>query len=53
VADPPAIDLLTGSAEVRRTIDGGGSIGELVAGFGPFERAFAEHRRAALIADYP
>ena len=53
VADPPAIDLLTGSADVRRTLDGGGSIRDLCAGFTPFERAFAEHRRAALIADYP
>jgi uncharacterized protein YbbC (DUF1343 family) len=53
VADPPAIDLLTGNADVRRTIDGGGSIGALIAGFEPFERAFAEHRRAALISDYP
>lgn len=53
VADPPAIDLLTGSADVRKTIDGGASVGELVASFAPFEGAFAEHRRAALIADYP
>jgi uncharacterized protein YbbC (DUF1343 family) len=54
VADPPAIDLLTGSAEVRLTIDGDkGSIGALVAGFAPFEQAFAERRRAALLPDYP
>jgi uncharacterized protein YbbC (DUF1343 family) len=60
VTDPPAIDLLTGSAEVRLTIDGDGgkgngkgSIGALVASFAPFEQAFAERRRAALLPDYP
>jgi uncharacterized protein YbbC (DUF1343 family) len=52
VADPPAIDLLTGSDDVRRAIDAGGSLAELVATFAPFEQAFAERRRPALIADY-
>ena len=52
VADPPAIDLLTGGGEVRRTVDANGSLGELVATFAPFEREFAEHRRPALLRDY-
>jgi uncharacterized protein YbbC (DUF1343 family) len=52
VADPPAIDLLTGSGEVRRAIDAGGSLGDLVGTFAPFERAFADHRRPALLSDY-
>jgi uncharacterized protein YbbC (DUF1343 family) len=49
VADPPAIDLLTGSDDVRRAIDAGGSLADLAATFAPFERAFAEHRRPALL----
>ena len=52
VADPPAIDLLTGGGDVRRAVDADGSLGELVATFAPFERAFAERRRPALLADY-
>jgi uncharacterized protein YbbC (DUF1343 family) len=52
VADPPAIDLLTGSAAARRAIDAGASIEDLVAGFAPFEREFAERRRAALLPEY-
>ena len=52
VADPPAIDLLTGGGEVRRTVDANGSLGELVATFAPFEREFAEQRRPALLRDY-
>jgi uncharacterized protein YbbC (DUF1343 family) len=52
VADPPAIDLLTGSDEVRRAIDAGTTLGELCATFAPFERAFAEQRRPALVPDY-
>ena len=52
VADPPAIDLLTGGGEVRRAVDANASLGELVATFGPFEREFAERRRPALLPDY-
>ena len=52
VADPSAIDLLTGSGDVRRTVDANGSLGELVASFNPFEREFAELRRPALLLDY-
>jgi uncharacterized protein YbbC (DUF1343 family) len=52
VADPPAIDLLTGGGDVRRTIDANASLGELVATFSPFEREFAELRRPALLPDY-
>ena len=33
VADPPAIDLLTGSDAVRTAIDAGASLDDLVAGF--------------------
>jgi uncharacterized protein YbbC (DUF1343 family) len=56
VADPPAIDLLTGSAEVRAAIERGAPIDESEAGlfgsFVAFERAFAELRRPALLPDY-
>jgi uncharacterized protein YbbC (DUF1343 family) len=52
VADPPAIDLLTGSAEVRNAIEAGAAIADLEAMFVPFERAFAELRRPALMPDY-
>jgi uncharacterized protein YbbC (DUF1343 family) len=52
VADPPAIDLLTGSGAVRRAIEQGASLTEIGATFAPFEREFAERRRPALIADY-
>ena len=52
VADPPAIDLLTGGGDVRRTVDGNASLGDLVATFAPFEREFAELRRPALLPDY-
>jgi uncharacterized protein YbbC (DUF1343 family) len=52
VADPPAIDLLTGGGDVRRSVDANGSLRELVATFAPFEQAFAERRRPALISDY-
>ncbi len=52
VADPPAIDLLTGSGEVRRAIDANRPLGDLVGTFAPFERAFAEHRRPALMPEY-
>jgi len=52
VADPPAIDLLSGGDDVRRTVDASAPLGQLVATFAPFERAFAERRRPALLPDY-
>ena len=52
VTDPPAIDLLTGDDRVRRAIDGGASLGDLLAEDAGFERTFAEVRRPALLADY-
>jgi uncharacterized protein YbbC (DUF1343 family) len=52
VADPPAIDLLTGSAEVRTAIDAGAAIADIEARFVPFERAFAELRQPALMPEY-
>jgi uncharacterized protein YbbC (DUF1343 family) len=59
VSDPPAIDLLTGSAFVRRALDGAAStanvadvVGEIVADLSPFERAFAERRRPHLLPEY-
>ena len=52
VADPPAIDLLTGSAAARRGIDAGASLDELAAGFATFERAFIERRAPHLLSEY-
>ena len=52
VADPPAIDLLTGGGDVRAAVDADASLGELVARFSGFEREFAERRRPALLPDY-
>ena len=52
VADPPAIDLLTGSSQVRFAIDAGAPITEIEAAFAPFERQFAELRQPALIPEY-
>jgi uncharacterized protein YbbC (DUF1343 family) len=52
VADPPAIDLLTGGGDVRRAVDADASLGDLVATFSGFERDFAERRRPALLPDY-
>jgi uncharacterized protein YbbC (DUF1343 family) len=52
VADPPAIDLLTGSAAARAVIESGGSVADLVASFAPFERDFAEKRRPYLLPEY-
>jgi uncharacterized protein YbbC (DUF1343 family) len=52
VAAPPAIDLLTGSDEVRRAIERGASGDELAASFAAFEREFAGYRRPALIPEY-
>lgn len=48
VEHPPAIDLLTGSDEVRRAIDAGAAVVDVAAGFAGFEREFAEHRRPFL-----
>ncbi len=52
VSDPPAIDLLTGSAHARRAIDAGASLGEIVTGFALFEREFADRRRPYLMREY-
>jgi uncharacterized protein YbbC (DUF1343 family) len=52
VADPPAIDLLTGSDEVRKAIEAGAAPRDVEALFVPFERAFAELRQPALLPDY-
>lgn len=52
VADPPAIDLLTGSDDVRRGIEAGASFGDIEASFSGFERQFVERRRPALIREY-
>jgi uncharacterized protein YbbC (DUF1343 family) len=52
VADPPAIDLLTGSPEVRTAIEDGAPQAEIDASFLPFERAFAELRQHALMPEY-
>jgi uncharacterized protein YbbC (DUF1343 family) len=52
VADPPAIDLLTGSDAARRGIEAGASVHELAAGFAEFEQAFADRRRPHLLAEY-
>jgi hypothetical protein len=52
VADPPAIDLLTGSAEVRTAVEAGAALPDIEAMFAPFERAFAELRQPALLPEY-
>jgi uncharacterized protein YbbC (DUF1343 family) len=52
VADPPAIDLLTGSDVVRVAIDAGARLSDVAAAFAPFERAFADLRRPALLPEY-
>jgi uncharacterized protein YbbC (DUF1343 family) len=51
VTNPPAVDLLTGTDTVRKGIDGGASLEELVAPFSVFESAFMEHRAPVLL--YP
>lgn len=51
VADPPAIDLLTGSAEFRGLVEGGGDLRDLVASWEPDKRGFLERRAELLI--YP
>ncbi len=45
----PAIDLLTGSAEVRAGIDAGASLDELAATWADAERAFEDARRPYLL----
>jgi uncharacterized protein YbbC (DUF1343 family) len=52
VADPPAIDLLTGSAAARRGIEAGATLSELARGFSDFEGAFAERRAPHLLPEY-
>jgi uncharacterized protein YbbC (DUF1343 family) len=52
VADPPAIDLLTGSDDFRRAVEAGGDVRDVAASYAPFEREFAERRRPALLSDY-
>jgi len=52
VADPPAIDLLTGSAAARRGLEAGATVDELAAGFVEFETGFAERRAPYLLPEY-
>ena len=52
VADPPAIDLLTGSEAARRGLEAGATVDELASGFVEFERAFAERRGPCLLPEY-
>jgi uncharacterized protein YbbC (DUF1343 family) len=52
VADPPAIDLLTGSAAARRGLEAGATVAEIAAGFEEFERSFAELRAPHLDPGY-
>lgn len=52
VADRPAIDLLTGGDGIRRAIERGAPLEEIAQSMAPFERAFAEHRRPALLPTY-
>jgi uncharacterized protein YbbC (DUF1343 family) len=49
VTDRLAIDLLFGSERPRRALETGVSVDELMASFGPDERAFVERRRAWLL----
>ncbi len=52
VADPPAIDLLTGSDEARLILERDGRLAEIAQAILPFERSFAELRRPALLPEY-
>jgi uncharacterized protein YbbC (DUF1343 family) len=52
VIDPPAIDLLTGSADARHGIEAGAPVADLVASFTTFERTFVERRAPFLLPDY-
>ncbi len=49
VSDPPAIDLLTGSAEFRTVLEAGGDIRELMSVWKPQLAAFVEQRRPCLL----
>jgi|JI10StandDraft_1071094.scaffolds.fasta_scaffold156082_2 uncharacterized protein YbbC (DUF1343 family) len=49
VTDRLAIDLLFGSERPRRALETGVSVDELMASFGPDERAFVERRRSWLL----
>jgi uncharacterized protein YbbC (DUF1343 family) len=49
VKDPPAIDLLCGGDAVRRAVDAQRPLHEILEGFAPFEREFADRRAASLI----
>lgn len=49
VTDPIAIDLLTGSAEYRETVEAGGSVRDLLASWAPQLAGFAERRRPCLL----
>lgn len=49
ISDRLAIDLLFGSDSVRRMLEGGAAVHEIVTSFREPERAFAEARRSALL----
>jgi uncharacterized protein YbbC (DUF1343 family) len=49
VTDRPAIDLLTGSTQVRETLARGGELADFVAGWRADETAFRAERRSALL----
>ena len=49
VSNRPAIDLLSGGAEIRLGIDAGVSLAGLCATWTPAESAFADRRRASLL----
>ena len=49
VSNRPAIDLLSGGAEIRLGIDAGVSLAGLCATWTPAESAFADRRRACLL----
>lgn len=49
VSDPPAIDLLTGSAEYRTALEAGAPIRDILDVWKPQLAAFAEQRRSCLL----
>ncbi len=49
VADPPAIDLLTGSAEFRHVVEHDGDLRELLAAWEPERLSFLQRRSEVLI----
>jgi len=51
VSDPPAIDLLTGSAEFREMLQAGGSLAALYASWEPDRQAFMDRRASCLLYD--